>query len=155
MSAPSFSSFPPSFGSFPVLEPEKTEPSSSKQRLREDGPRRTHSTKDKDRARDPDGHREKRDRDGKRRKDTDRQKSSRRKHSHHDDERAKQEEDRNVRLGARYDGGSPGLFVVDKVGDPMNIVYGGIHAGDVPKYRRGGCELASSICASPMLRENL
>jgi hypothetical protein len=136
MSAPSFSSFPPSFGSFPDVEPENNKASSSKQQRKEEEPLR--SKKDKDRERDGDKHREKRARDGKKRKDTNRH--SKRNHAQYDDERAKQEEDRNARLGTRYDGGTPGLFVVDKVGDPMNIVYGGIHAGDIPRYRRVGCE---------------
>ncbi|KAI6104062.1 NRDE-2, necessary for RNA interference-domain-containing protein, partial [Pisolithus croceorrhizus] len=47
------------------------------------------------------------------------------------DERNKQDEDR--RLAAQDH--SQRSFFSDRKGDPLNITYGGIHAGDLPKYR--------------------
>lgn len=142
MSAPSFSSFPPSFGSFPDLEQKSDKAGSGGQKRKDNKLPEEHSKKSKHRERDK--HRDKRDRDGRRSKDHGRSKGDKQSYNRYDEE-MKREEDRQTRLGATYSGGAPGLFVVDKVGDPMNIVYGGIHGGDIPRYRRMGCRCRLSL----------
>jgi nuclear exosome regulator NRDE2 len=137
MSAPSFSSFPPSFGSLPDLDKKEEKAGPSGQKPKNDELREEHSKKNKHRDRDK--RRDKHDRDGRRTKDHSGGKDGKLTYSRRDDEQVKREEDRHARLGATYSGGAPGLFVVDKVGDQMNVVYGGIHGGDIPKYRRTGC----------------
>jgi hypothetical protein len=54
-----------------------------------------------------------------------------------DDERLKAEEDRNrqdVHVTSTENAGSLLLFYSDGKGDPLNIRYGGLHAGDIPKH---------------------
>ena len=143
MSAPSFSSFPPSFSSFPDLEKSEDKASSNGPRRKGGERREEHSTTDKHGDRDKRRH--KRDRDGRKIRDGDKRKDVKPIRNLRDDEQVKREEDRHARLGATYDGGTPGLFVIDKVGDPMNVVYGGIHGGDIPKYKRMGCEFVFSL----------
>lgn len=54
-----------------------------------------------------------------------------------DDERLKEEDDRKLK--------EPILFYSDRKGDILNLQYGRLHAGDVPKYRLvGGTLLFSS-----------
>jgi nuclear exosome regulator NRDE2 len=137
-SPPSFSSFPPSFASFPDLEKAEDKASSSGHR-KSDDPIQQHSKKSKHRDRDK--RKDKRDRDGRKIRDGSRRKDGKSTRHQRDDEQVKREEDRHVRIGATFDGGTPGLFVVDKTGDPMNVVYGGLHGGDIPRYKRMGCEL--------------
>lgn len=59
-----------------------------------------------------------------------------------DDERIKEEEDRTRHHGelppSQVDLTRP-LFYSDKKGDALNVRYGGLYAGDVPKYRLVGC----------------
>lgn len=138
MSAPSFSSFPPSFGSFPDLD-RKAEVASSSGHQEKEGERREEHSK-KVKHRDRDRRSDKRDRNSRKNKGGSRHKEKKLARGLND-EQLKSEEDRHARLGATYDGGAPGLFIIDKVGDPMNVVYGGLHAGDIPKYRRMGCKL--------------
>lgn len=114
MTSPAFSSFP-SFSSFPELEPGP-------------GNRRSPSPP----RCDPKGEKRK---TAKGKKD----KHKRDKHSHsYDsqsavqyDERLKAEEDRQ-----RKDVSA--VFYTDRKGDRLNVRYGGLHAGDVPKYRLVG-----------------
>ncbi|KAF8575509.1 hypothetical protein K439DRAFT_1398173 [Ramaria rubella] len=136
MSAPSFSSFPPSFGSFPDIELEQTTPSHKPSPAPGESSQR--SKRDKRSGHDRSRRRDKRDPDGKRERDGGRHKEEKDKHNRRDDERLKREDDRRARLGANYEGGTPGLFIIDKAGDPMNVVYGGLHASDIPRYRRVG-----------------
>ena len=144
MSAPSFSSFPPSFGSFPDLEPEEEKPSSSSKPSRKEEAREYRSDRSQHRHRSR-GHesrsyKDRKDSEDRRKKEKHRHKEKTRHDDYEDDERTKREEDREAKLGTMYKSGVPGLFIVDKAGDPMNIVYGGLHAGDIPRYRRFGCE---------------
>ncbi|KAF8530991.1 NRDE-2, necessary for RNA interference-domain-containing protein [Gautieria morchelliformis] len=116
MSPPAFSSFPPSFASFPDLEKTEDRASPSGQR-KGDESLQQHSKKSKHRDRDK--HKDKRDRDGRKIRDGSTRKDGKSTRHQRDDEQAKREEDRHA-------------------GDPMNVVYGGIHGGDIPKYRRVG-----------------
>lgn len=121
MSAPSFSSFPPSFSSFPDTEA---------------GPSRPHS-KEKDKERkEKHGKKERKSKpkDGKRK--------------HRDEPHASRapsvdvmREERTRHAEADLEGNSTRyLFFTDTKGDPLNITYGTLHAGDVPKYHLVGRE---------------
>ncbi|KAG6336128.1 hypothetical protein ID866_2966 [Astraeus odoratus] len=142
MSPPSFSSFAPSFTSFPDLDP---------------GP--SHKAKSPDHsetARDPLGepHQKSRKDKGERRSHKlDKEKSAKRERhvarseettSYNTtwtidnglrDERRKQEEDRRLPVQEYSQWESRPAFFSDRKGDPLNITYGSIHTGDLPKYR--------------------
>ncbi|ESK97958.1 hypothetical protein Moror_896 [Moniliophthora roreri MCA 2997] len=104
MTAPSFSSFPPSFDSFPDLE---AGPSGIK-----DLAKKEHSSKKKDKSGDKDKHKD----------------------------RKKRKRDESSQLADSGDNSSRGsdnnsrYFYSDWKGDPLNIQYGGIHKGDIPRY---------------------
>ncbi|KAF8898878.1 NRDE-2, necessary for RNA interference-domain-containing protein [Infundibulicybe gibba] len=118
MSAPSFSSFPPSFASFP-----ESEPGPSKSREDDSRPHRNHDKKTRERPKHKDHSKDKSER-RKHRKDH-------RKSLNLDDETSKVQEDlerSKVDEARRF-------FYIDQRGDPLNITYGGLHSGDVPKYR--------------------
>lgn len=146
MSAPSFSSFPPSFGSFPDLEKREDKKGSDKLSRKDGESREEKPTKNKQPHGDRNKRSHRRGRDNKKIRDGDKRKDGKSIRSERDDEQVKREEDRHARLGATYDVGTPGLFMVDKTGDPMNIVYGGIHGGEIPRYRRVGCEFVFLFC---------
>ncbi|GJJ13904.1 hypothetical protein Clacol_008161 [Clathrus columnatus] len=99
MSAPSFSSFPPIFESFP-----------------EDG-KEVSSNLHKN--------------DAKRRSESDDLvfEKKRRKKEHKAEEKKKHE-------NPSHKAGIPGLYILDTFGDSKNEVYGRLHAGDIPRYRR-------------------
>jgi hypothetical protein len=135
MTTPSFSSFP-SFDSFPELDPGP----SGRRSTSPPQPKRIDEKRRKDK--------EKRDK-GKHRQDKRHSEKSTRPADHSsdsriavpDDERLKAEEDRQ-----RKDT-SPAVFYEDRKGDRLNVRYGGLYAGDVPKYRLvggkfyGGCPI--------------
>ncbi|KAK1228610.1 hypothetical protein PQX77_008204 [Marasmius sp. AFHP31] len=103
MSAPSFSSFHPSFESFPDFEAGPsitTEKSSSKKK------------KDKSKS-------ERRDKD-ERKKRKHRERSPPPSDHHYDDKKVQE--------------GSSRYFYSDTKGDALNVQYGGLHKGDIPKY---------------------
>ncbi|EIW86838.1 hypothetical protein CONPUDRAFT_134183 [Coniophora puteana RWD-64-598 SS2] len=118
MSAPSFSSFPPSFSSFP-------DPTDAGDRA----PQQPKSSQTPSGDDDP----------SPRQRDRKTSRSSTRhswgKHTgyrYSDDEARKSREDRrSQRAGSSKD---QDLFYSDRKGDPLNMTYGGLHAGDVPKY---------------------
>ncbi|EGO05163.1 hypothetical protein SERLA73DRAFT_164712 [Serpula lacrymans var. lacrymans S7.3] len=129
MSAPSFSSFPPAFSSFPDLE---SGPSASSSHSREGPKQREKSKKD--------------------RSERERERRKREKHKHNrvevgtkqkdsgwtservqEDERYKAEEDRRQRDDEGQSSSLP-LYFSDRKGDALNVQYGGLHAGDIPKY---------------------
>ena len=154
MPAPSFTSFPPTFSSFPDFG----EPSSNQQpvpgpsddrRNRSPSPRRKNGTKE----------RRKRDKTHKKEKSVfDDDRRHRRSHSHTRKEKerahrdpAKEElrrteankqsrpvEDRDIdhTLGSSYH------FYSDRKGDQLNVVYGSLHAGAVPKHSLVGSEFS-------------
>lgn len=140
---PSFSSFPPSFTSFPDLG------SSSRQDLGTE-PSVTASVQQrdsKDKDKESDRKKKKRDRRDKQsrlgripsRERGDGIRDSQSNVRAFDDERLKAEED-SARRTRQRDVSQP-VFFSDKKGDPLSMQYGGIHAGDVPKYHLFGCEL--------------
>ncbi|KAG1846882.1 NRDE-2, necessary for RNA interference-domain-containing protein [Suillus subluteus] len=146
MSTPSFSSFPPSFASFPDLDP---------------GPSK--NTLDRTRNENPTGARENdrivkkdKNRRGSKKLRNEARKDKKHKTAEHDlepvlprqhghtwkevsipdDEKIKAEEDRRLAQSdiqeSRWD--SRPAFISDRKGDQLNVTYGGIHAGNVPKY---------------------
>lgn len=36
-------------------------------------------------------------------------------------------------------------YYVDKKGDPLNITFGGLHKGDIPKFHRAGSKSSISM----------
>lgn len=116
MSPPSFPSFPPSFASFPELDPgpsKRSKPESKGDKVhglrfdksRESNKRKEKKRKHKDNLADV--------------------------HAHpSDDERVKANEDATFN-----DVDLTRPFYSDRKGDPLNIRYEGLYAGDVPKYR--------------------
>ncbi|KAJ3515279.1 hypothetical protein NLJ89_g1854 [Agrocybe chaxingu] len=120
---PSFSSFPPSFSSFPDLEelagPRQGE-SSSKHAHEKRKKKKGHSSSKE--------HRHKKDSDRKREKE---QRKS--KHAKDGDNRRKDEE-QHEEFHRRDTGTSRDHFYSDRRGDPLNIQFGSLHAGDIPKY---------------------
>ncbi|KAK7059081.1 hypothetical protein VNI00_001705 [Paramarasmius palmivorus] len=104
---PSFSSFPPSFDSFPDLD-------AGPSVIKDTATRELSSQKkDKSKKKDKTKHRDK-DSRKKRRRDE---------HFSEDDNITYRSSDSNSRL-----------FYSDWKGDPLNIQYGGIHKGDIPRY---------------------
>ncbi|KAI0936623.1 hypothetical protein AcW1_000813 [Taiwanofungus camphoratus] len=144
MSAPSFSSFPPSFSSFPDFDP---------------GPStRTATPKDKERDKDKEKKRSKKEKGVRGRRERKRHekhndnvlekdRTRSRRHSEdrayegYNDERLKAEEDSRSRKDGDYsamDFLSAPLYITDRKGDPLNVQFGGLHAGHVPKYHQAG-----------------
>ncbi|KAG2150143.1 NRDE-2, necessary for RNA interference-domain-containing protein [Suillus cothurnatus] len=146
MSTPSFSSFPPSFASFPDLDP-----GPSRNTLN-----RTRNENSTD-AREKDGIVKKdRNRRGSKKLRDESRKDKKHKTAKHDlepvlprqhghtwkevsipdDEKIKAEEDRRLARSdiqeSQWD--SRPVFISDRKGDQLNVTYGGIHAGNIPKY---------------------
>jgi hypothetical protein len=128
MSAPSFSSFPPSFSSFPDLDldPSPSRPASVP-------PKSWRSGEDEKKKRV--SHKNKLDK-----LDKGKDKNKKRKRDHNteainlDDEKLKAAEDTKRRDGDDFHN----IFYSDRKGDHLNVRYGGLHAGDVPKYHLVG-----------------
>lgn len=136
---PSFSSFPPSFSSFPDLgggsrQDLEAEPSIAVQE-------RGSKDKESDRKKKKRDTRDKQSRLGRisSRRREEGIKDSQGNVGAFDDERLKAKED-SARRTSRQDVSQPGFFS-DKKGDPLSMQYGGIHAGDIPKYHLFGCGL--------------
>lgn len=150
MSAPSFSSFP-AFNTFPDLDPgPSTRTSTSKEDKRKDDDKRRHKkSKRDDGGLESDGDRKKKKHkhDKHRREDRaevrDKYKRRSRSPARHtgyggsDDERGKEVEDRKHRRGEpQVSDVKQGLvYFTDRKGDLLNVRYGGLHAGDIPKHR--------------------
>lgn len=150
MTAPFFSSFPPSFTSFPELEPGPSRQTSPPTRIDSTDPRQ-HS----DLSSEPRG-KNKKDKSERRSHKKEKEKKSPGRERHlaqsedllrrngpwtdrmPNDERLKAEEDRR-RLeqdSQEHTQWAPRpLFYSDRRGDSLNITYGSLHASDVPKYR--------------------
>ncbi|KAF8167773.1 NRDE-2, necessary for RNA interference-domain-containing protein [Crassisporium funariophilum] len=121
MSAPSFPSFPPSFSSFPDLDagPSKqSEP--TKKRDREKRRKHDSSSKNRDRVRH-----------GKEERGKERHSPRRGGDFPFNDDEQRKKLDDTQKLNVE----THRFFYSDRKGDSMNIQYGGLHAGDVPKYR--------------------
>ncbi|KAG2350232.1 hypothetical protein BDR05DRAFT_1007388 [Suillus weaverae] len=146
MSTPSFSSFPPSFASFPDLDPGPSR--NTLDRTRNES---STDTREKDRKVKKDKNR----RGSKKLTDESRKDKKHktakhdlepvlpRQHGHTwkgasipDDEKIKAEEDRRLAKSdiqeSQWD--SRPVFFSDRKGDQLNVTYGGIHAGNIPKY---------------------
>lgn len=104
----------PSFASFPSFDPE-----SGPSKPRSTSPSRSKSETDRH-------HRRKKDKNKKDKSKRDKKDRSA-DHSILDDERLKAEEDRKR--------AEKSVYFSDRKGDSLNVRYGGLHAGDVPKYR--------------------
>ncbi|EIN14098.1 hypothetical protein PUNSTDRAFT_140471 [Punctularia strigosozonata HHB-11173 SS5] len=136
MAAPSFSSFPPSFGSFTDADTRQQHSQQNK------SVRRSQSSTDEVQATTGPGEyvpKEKR-----RQLDVHRSKTRDKKHRGREHERHGRLADvdtedhiQSLRQDA-LEGIEPRtrpLYITDRKGDPLNVHYGGLHAGDVPKYR--------------------
>jgi hypothetical protein len=120
MSAPSFSSFPPSFSSFPDLEP---------------GPSKTSEI----------GEAKSRDRTKKEREDESRKETRKKRRKHKSDEGDVKGRSRSGRTGTGDGAGSMTQesardtsdqhWYSDRKGDSLNVIYGSIHSGNIPRYR--------------------
>ncbi|KAI0639721.1 DUF1740-domain-containing protein [Trametes polyzona] len=157
MSAPSFSSFP-AFTTFPDLDPgpstRTSQPAEDKDKSKDkDRKRYKKSRRDDDRESDDERRKrkhkhDKHKRDSDRTEDRDRDRRRRRSRSptRHksygasDDERRKVEEDRRYKpIESEVTHIRETLvYFTDRKGDPLNVRYGGLHAGDVPKYHPVG-----------------
>jgi hypothetical protein len=131
MSAPSFNSFPLSFSSFPELNPERQ----SKPSEVESGSRSSGNSK--------------RSKDGE---------SERRRHKHRRKPRSSSRS-RHVENQSPDVVSAPErdevqhIYYSDRKGDFLNIQYGGLHAGDVPKYHLAGGTLRLPISDNIIIKE--
>lgn len=156
MSAPSFSSFPPTFSSFPDLDisqagpskENKSRPPEGDKHERKKGEKRKHKEdkgkRDKDRA-ERDGS-ERRSKHKKRERDSDRQQT---------DEQLKEREDSHWRTPEQLNFTDPSSLTVfsDRKGDVLNVKYGRLHAGDIPRYNLVGREYPLYVCSDNFVTE--
>jgi hypothetical protein len=119
MTAPSFSSFP-TFDSIPEFDPDEQRSRSSPKLEGKDEKRNRKGEKDK--------HKRDKRRSEKSIRPVDHSYLPR---STKDDESLKYEEDKQHKETST-------VFYSDRKGDHLNVRYGGLHAGDVPKYRLVG-----------------
>ena len=139
MSAPSFSSFPPSFSSFPDLDPGPSKRAATPTEESADAKKRK-----KKKERDEKERRQRNRRDEKKYRGSLERDSGRswkheeeRAHTSLDDEHLKAREDSSIRAerlhaSEAYKEQLP--YYTDRKGDPLNVQYGGLHAGSVPRY---------------------
>lgn len=128
---PSFSSFPPTFGSFPELEPGPSKSSGD-----------SLSAKDKDKHKKTKSKSKREDRDGRERRRDDRDEDEgRRKKKPKRLDRTQDEYLDAKRVSIPRESvenlaadSATRSFYSDRKGDILNVKYGGLHAGDVPKY---------------------
>ena len=122
MPTPSFSSFPLSFNSFPDIEGEYGSSSGAVKDLErsESGHGDSRRKKDKDK-----GYRH------------ERTKERNEKTWHKKELRSRSKERVDIRSDDKDEHlrGSSRLFYQDHKGDSLNVTYGGLHTGDVPRYR--------------------
>ncbi|THH18087.1 hypothetical protein EW146_g2843 [Bondarzewia mesenterica] len=139
MNAPSFSSFPPSFGSFPDLEPSSSQPVESSPKRVDDDQKKRKEQERKEKRRKKDKHDDEdfdTGRRGHRYRSKDR--SRREDREPFNDERLKDEEDRRRVQAQIASSSSERLSYSDRKGDPLNVRYGGLHSRNIPKYRLVG-----------------
>ncbi|TFK36838.1 NRDE-2, necessary for RNA interference-domain-containing protein [Crucibulum laeve] len=123
---PSFSSFPASFSSFPEDDSGPSKSRSDRQKPLHDDQEKTKRVK-KGRSKDKERHGEKDQQHRKHDKDR------RHRHRSADESRDHADEQRHAAHNVAAD--SSRFFYSDRRGDHLNIQYGGLHSGDVPKYR--------------------
>ncbi|KAH9937158.1 NRDE-2, necessary for RNA interference-domain-containing protein [Fomitopsis serialis] len=141
MSAPSFSSFPTAFTSFPDLDPGPSKrPAQTPAVESTDEKKRKKKKKDRDQGmRKERKHRpDKDDRDSlERHSGSSRRHKEDRAYPGFDDERLKAQEDSSIRAERTFDSAAHEeqvLYFTDRKGDPLNVQYGGLYAGSVPRY---------------------
>ena len=130
MSTPSFSSFPPSFLTFPDLESvSNSDPRNDFLSSKED---RTHVKKKKRGESSSDHHRIRKEKKGRERREEHREERSGSPHgSGHFPSR---EGGNSLQRDNNQHSDYVRLFYSDRRGDSLNIQYGGLHTGDVPRY---------------------
>ncbi|KAL5534334.1 hypothetical protein ACEPAG_796 [Sanghuangporus baumii] len=144
MSAPSFSSFPPVFDSFPDLEAGSSsshpQPKESKSTGHVDPSNKKRRSEKEKRS----GEREKEERNH----DSDKRERKREKKHNRKDDEEREHSSRHRKKRSELNGedgpyGSSNVasqesfnrfFYIDRKGDELNIRYGSLHSGDVPKY---------------------
>ncbi|KAH9837066.1 NRDE-2, necessary for RNA interference-domain-containing protein [Rhodofomes roseus] len=136
MSAPSFSSFPSSFSSFPVLDPGPSKRPATPAEQSADARKKKKKKKDRE-EKERKGRQHKHDRaeyDSRERR-TDRSKKHKEDspYAGFDDERLKAQEDVFLRA-EKASHSEQLLYFTDRKGDPLNTQYGGLYAGSVPRY---------------------
>ncbi|EMD42012.1 hypothetical protein CERSUDRAFT_110552 [Gelatoporia subvermispora B] len=147
MSAPSFSSFPPTFSSFPDLEPGPSQRASTpkdqdrhSRKLKKAKEEKQHrdKTKDEQKSKHHRSRHESSDEDHRRPEKRRREQ----RYGGSDDERRKAAEDLSQsRVADEYESRratSPPLYYTDRKADSLNVRYGGLHAGDVPRHHLVG-----------------
>lgn len=121
----------PSFTSFPQFEAEPSRPQSpSDESQRKSDKRKHEKSGSSSKRRD---HERRRDSSKERRREKDRHKK-RDKDKHRDKDGKRREDERRSRADDIVDE-SYRLFFSDRRPDHLNVQYGGLHAGDIPKYR--------------------
>lgn len=155
----SLSSFP-AFASFPDLDPGPSTRTPTPREERKERREHKKSRRDEDREGDSERkkkkpkpkHREREDGERVRHKRRSRSPSPTRERGRYgldDDERRKREEDRGHRGedGDRRSAKQGLVYFTDQKGDPLNVRYGGLHVGDVPRYRLVG-GMSCLVCIS-------
>ncbi|KAH7885897.1 NRDE-2, necessary for RNA interference-domain-containing protein [Phlebopus sp. FC_14] len=145
MPAPSFSSFPPSFSSFPDLDPGFSRRTASPPVRSDTTSERQHESRQKSKLHKAEARSHKRNKAKKAKReagvlqvdDLSHRKDVCTAGSVVHDERLNSEDDRRRLEQVSSDDDewiSRPLFYADRKGDPLNVTYGSLHAGDVPKY---------------------
>lgn len=128
---PSFSSFPPTFNSFPDAEAGPSKPKQESSATREDQHHRVSKSRNEDKAT-----REKRKTDM---SANDKDKGKKKSRRHRDANHEQSGDDRHLirRESGLYSSTTDSasrLFYSDRKGDVLNVKYGGLHKGDIPKH---------------------
>lgn len=146
MDVPSFSSFPPSFSSFPDLDLDPSKPpKSSSRQADEDRSKRKDKHRKEKKLKDSKHTHEDLGLDRRLRRHRSKERAGKEVRLPFDDERLKEEEDRWRARSETQPSSSKVLFYSDRKGDPLNVQYGGLHAASVPRYHLVGC---TSLIAS-------
>jgi hypothetical protein len=142
MSAPSFSSFPPTFSSFPDLDvtqgehSEEASPQSKNKQL-ERKRKKEHRHRKREHQVGDGKKTDRRSEDNRSRSEHKKEDQSRERR--HTDEYLKELEDaRREKVEDDFRDMSRPLFYTDRKGDLLNVKYGRLHAGDIPKYNLAG-----------------
>ncbi|KZT05893.1 uncharacterized protein LAESUDRAFT_654560 [Laetiporus sulphureus 93-53] len=135
-----FSSFPPSFSSFPELEPGPSKRASTPTEDRRGSKKRSKRKEKGDKEGKEHRHRYDREESDEEKDGASRSKilADERGYRERDDERTKAEEDISMRRETTFETTRPVsprlVYYTDRKGDPLNIQYGGLHAYSIPKY---------------------
>lgn len=161
MSTQSFSSFPPSFSSFPELDDQasragpSTVPSPAHNYRRSNkNAHKDHDDKADNKQRNYHAARETEVKRDKHKEDSARRKVERKAYGAFDaDQEARRSSKGHVNEEQTGSIWERPLYYSDRKGDPLNQTYGSLHAGDVPKYRLvNGAQLNDSFCGQLIMR---